>query len=299
MRNPVATVLVGLTVLGLSMSAMGQQGDAASSGARGAMRGTDRSGAERARQAGVLDKTKKTSPDSEETTPGAGKANANSVQVRGVVTEVTTGTLSITEKSGQVTVLHLRPDTQVRGNRTLDVSRLKERQRVRMDGSLSSDETTFTAKVIHLVPEKSARAGIGKTAGGFSATSPRDAVLRKNQAIGELVIQGKKAVLICGDKNVPVVFGPNPKVMEAINGTPQMLAPGMNVFVIGRETAGKKMATLISLDTSAEAKKPNAKQLPPSAGKTVDAKVPAVEKVVEKSPAKAPENAAAANAPAK
>jgi hypothetical protein len=334
MRKQVATVLAGLTVLGLSMSAMGQ-GTSAGRGAEA------RSGAERARQTGVLERTKKTGADENEITPGAGKPRAGSLQMRGVVTEVSTGTLTLTEKSGQVTVLQLKPDTQVRGNRTLEISKLKERQQVRIDGSLSTDETTFTAKIIHLVPEKTPGGNSAKKPGAAGLSAAPSAAVRKHQASGELVIEGKKAVLISGDKKTPVVFGPNVKVMEAISGTPQMLAKGMNVFVIGQEIEGRKVAAMISLDASADVKKPapgekDAKdaaksEIPkgivkagapavarPPVGaakpvvgakekeiekkieeKAADAKAPAVEKAPEKAPEKTDPKASAESAPAK
>ncbi|HNY26534.1 MAG TPA: hypothetical protein PKH31_04055 [Candidatus Sumerlaeota bacterium] len=275
MRKQVATVLAGLTLLGLSMSAMGQQAGSASGGAGAASRGTRmRSNAERASQAGMLNKTKKTDPDSEETTPGAQKSPSAGMRVRGVVTDITTGTLTITEKSGQVSVFQLTPATPVVGTHLVDVSRLKGSQQVRMEGSLSSDETTFTAKTITLLTGKSGQPGTPKAAAGSAGPAVRkNATLLKNLASGELVVEGKKATLLTGDKKVPVAFGSNMRVLENVNGTPKILTKGMDVFVVNREENGKKVALSISLNNS----QPN--------GKKAGAKQPAVKKAGKDVPA--------------
>jgi hypothetical protein len=180
MRKVVMTILAGLVVNGLALSAMAQQ--------RGVSRSAEaRSGAERARQAGILDRSqKKTALEGEEITPGAGKPQSGSVQVRGVVSAITTETLRLTDASGRRVELDLTSGTLVTGNRVLDVSQLKERQRVRLSGALSPDGTTFTAKVVYLVAPNPIRAGIEQPS-GVPGASLKDAVLRKNQAIGELI----------------------------------------------------------------------------------------------------------------
>jgi len=251
MRKVVMTILAGLVVNGLALSAMAQL--------RGVSRSAEaRSGAERARQAGILDRSQKISAlEGEEITPGAGKPQSGSVQVRGVVAAITTETLRLTDASGRRVELDLTSGTLVTGNRVLDVSQLKERQRVRLSGALSPDGTTFTAKVVYLVAPNPIRAGIEQPS-GVPGASLKDAVLRKNQAIGELIRDERRTVLVCGEKKVPVVFGPNPRVIEPIRGTPKLLAPGMTVFVIGREIEGRKTASVITLNIAAETKKPDA-----------------------------------------
>jgi hypothetical protein len=275
MRKQVATVLAGLTLLGLSMSAMGQQAGSASGGAGAAARGTRmRSNAERASQAGMLDKTKKTDPDGEAATPGARKSPTAGMRVRGMVTDITTGTLTLTEKSGQTSVFQLTPATPVVGTHVVDASRLKGNLQVRMEGSLSSDGTTFTAKTITLQTGKSGQPDARKATAGLAgpATRKNAATLLKNMASGELVVEGKKATLISGDKKVHVAFGSNMRVLENVNGTPKMLTKGMDVFVLSREENGKKVAISISLNNSQPAgKKAGGKQstAPEKAGKNV------------------------------